>query len=107
MRVVIATVILWLLAGVQGKVRTSIAALADRQGLKFIILGALVGPVMGMSLSLVAVRMSNVGLASTLMALSPVILLPLGYWIFDEQITFRAVLGTAVALAGVAMIFLL
>ncbi len=107
MRVVIAAVILWLIAGVQGKVRESIAALEDRQGLKLIIIGAFVGPVMGMSLSLVAVRLSNVGLASTLMALSPVILLPLGYWIFDEKITFRAVMGTVVALAGVAMIFLL
>jgi drug/metabolite transporter (DMT)-like permease len=40
------------------------------------------------------------------MALPPVILLPLSYFAFREKIGWQAILGTVVALAGVAVLFL-
>jgi drug/metabolite transporter (DMT)-like permease len=40
------------------------------------------------------------------MALAPVILLPVDRWLFQGQITPRSVVGTLLALTGVAMIFL-
>jgi drug/metabolite transporter (DMT)-like permease len=58
-----------------------------------------------MTLSLAAVQLAPVAIASTLMALAPVILLPLAYCIFKERITQRAIVGTVVAMVGVAMIF--
>jgi len=51
------------------------------------------------------VQLTHVGIASTLMSLSPVILLPLSHRVFKERITPRTILGTVVALVGVAMIF--
>ncbi|MEA3397985.1 MAG: EamA family transporter, partial [Chloroflexota bacterium] len=63
--------------------------------------------ILGMTLSLAAVQLSDVGIASTLMTLSPVFLLPITHWIFHERIPVRAVMGALVTLAGVAMIFLL
>lgn len=106
MRVTIATVIIWLLALPVRQVRPSFTALRDRRALWYVIGGALVGPVLGMTLSLVAIQLSQVGIASTLMALSPILLLPLAHWIFREQVTLRAVTGTLVAMSGVAMIFM-
>lgn len=106
MRVTFAALAIWLLAAAQGEVRLTLAALRDRRIFAWILGGALVGPVLGMTLSLVAVQLSHVGIASTLMALSPIVMLPLGYGVFDERITFRAVAGTLVAMAGVGMIFL-
>ena len=47
-----------------------------------------------------------VGIASTLMSLSPIILIPLGHWIFHEQISPCSVAGTIVALVGATIIFL-
>jgi len=41
------------------------------------------------------------------MALPPILLIPLSAWAFGERITGRAVVGTAVALGGVALISLL
>jgi drug/metabolite transporter (DMT)-like permease len=53
-----------------------------------------------------AVQNTAVGIASTLMALSPIMLIPLERWVFDERVSPRAVIGTVIALAGSAMIFL-
>ncbi len=106
MRVVTATLVIWALAALQREARTTVSALRKQPARTFILAGALIGPVIGMSLSLAAVQLSHVGIASTLMALSPVLLLPLGHWIFQDRVTLRAVLGTVVAMFGVALIFL-
>jgi len=101
-----AALMIWLLALVQGEAGKTLVALRTPGALRWILGGVLVGPVLGMTLSLAAVQLTHVGIASTLMALSPIMLLPLARWIFHERITLRAVLGTAVAMIGVAMIFL-
>ena len=55
---------------------------------------------------MVGVQRAHVGIASTLMSLSPIIVIPLARWVFREQISPRAVAGTVVALAGATIIFL-
>ena len=40
------------------------------------------------------------------MALTPVILLPISYFIFHEKVGWQAIFGTIVAIAGVAILFL-
>ncbi len=107
MRITVAAAAIWILALLQQQARSSCVALRDRKVRLLIAGGTLVGPTLGMTLSLVAVQLSDVGIASTLMTLSPVFLLPITHWIFHERITVRAVMGTLVTLAGVAMIFLL
>lgn len=107
MRVTVAAAGIWLLALLRQQARSSFVALRDRQARRLIAGGVLVGPILGMTLSLAAVQLSDVGIASTLMTLSPIFLLPITHWIFHERITVRAVMGTLVTLAGVAMIFLL
>jgi len=41
-----------------------------------------------------------------LMALPPVIILPISYFVYKEKIGWQAVLGTVLAIAGVAILFL-
>jgi drug/metabolite transporter (DMT)-like permease len=74
--------------------------------LGLLALGALVGPLLGVSASLLAVQHAEVGVASTLMALPPVIILPISYFGFKEKIGWQAILGTILAIAGVAVLFL-
>jgi drug/metabolite transporter (DMT)-like permease len=40
------------------------------------------------------------------MALPPVIILPVSYFIFKERIGWQAIVGTIPAIAGVAVLFL-
>jgi drug/metabolite transporter (DMT)-like permease len=67
--------------------------------------GAFFGPFLGVSLSLVAVAHAPAGVAATIMAISPVILLPATRWRSGEPVTWRASLGALVALAGTAVLF--
>jgi drug/metabolite transporter (DMT)-like permease len=62
--------------------------------------------VIGASASLYAVQNTEVGIASTLIALPPVFLLPVGWVLFKERFDPVAVLGTLIAIGGVAVLFL-
>jgi drug/metabolite transporter (DMT)-like permease len=68
--------------------------------------GTLVGPVTGVMFSLLAVQLAPVGIASTLMALTPIMVLPLTATIFKERVSARALFGTVLAIVGVGLIFL-
>ncbi len=107
MRMVVAVMAMWLPALFNGQWRVTVRkTLENRKMLGHIALGATFGPFLGVWLSLVAVQATYVGVASTLMSLMPVIVLPILKWGFKEKITRRAVMGTLVALAGVALLFL-
>jgi drug/metabolite transporter (DMT)-like permease len=105
MRLTTASVVIWLWALIQGQVRPTIEGLRNKRARWAIVGGAITGPFMGMTFSLAAVQLTHVGIASTLMSLSPVFLLPLSHWIFKERISQRAIVGTVVAMVGVMMIF--
>jgi len=46
------------------------------------------------------------GEPTMLMALPPVIVLPLSYFVYKEKIGWQTLLGTVLAIAGVAILFL-
>jgi drug/metabolite transporter (DMT)-like permease len=106
-RMLAAALSVWLVAVLMGRAGLPFRSLAgDRRAAVAIGLATLIGPVAGVSLSLVAILHAPVGIASTLMALTPVLVLPLVRVLYREPISPRALLGTVVALAGVALIFL-
>ena len=97
---------IWLVALIQRQVLSTLhQANVQRSGLLYILAGAVFGPLIGVSLSLFAVQNTNVGIASTLIALPPVFLLPVGHFVFKEHISWRAVAGTVIAVAGVGLLF--
>jgi len=106
MRMLVASVTIWLFALLQKQVSATGQALKDKRALAFTAGGALTGPTLGIWLSMVAIQATPVGIASTLMALPPIILIPLERWIFHERVSSRAVVGTVVALVGAAAIFM-
>jgi drug/metabolite transporter (DMT)-like permease len=69
-------------------------------------LGAFFGPFLGVSLSLVAVKHTQAGVAATLMALVPVTILLPTVLVQKQRVSARAVLGAVVAVAGAALLFL-
>jgi drug/metabolite transporter (DMT)-like permease len=105
-RIFIAILVLWGLAGLRGEVRPTIAQWRNGKAFPAILAGTFVGPFLGIWLSLAAIQLTRVGIASTLMALPPVLLIPIGYFLYKERVSFRGMVGTVVALAGVALIFL-
>jgi drug/metabolite transporter (DMT)-like permease len=81
------------------------AARKNPRGLAFTGLGALLGPVTGVSLSLYAVQHTATGVAASLMALTPILVIPVAAIVYREAITARSVLGALLAVAGVILLF--
>lgn len=107
MRMSAAALFLWSLTMLSGRGPSTLRALRGNRGaLLPIVGGATTGPFIGVWLSLIAIQLTEVGIASTLMALSPIVLLPVGRLLFQERIGWRAVTGTLVAVGGVALLFL-
>ena len=83
------------------------SAIKDPVAMKYASVITLFGPALGVSLSLMAVRYANAGIASTLMALTPVIIIIPEVLIEKKRIRFKEIAGLAVSIAGVALFFLL
>lgn len=69
-------------------------------------LGSFFGPFLGISLSLYAVQKINPGVASTLIAITPILLIPYAFVFKKEKVTLREITGTCMALAGVGIMFI-
>ncbi|MBI3578349.1 MAG: DMT family transporter [Ignavibacteriales bacterium] len=78
----------------------------DKKAFKLTVLGAILGPYFGITLSLVSITYTNIGIAATLMAMTPIAILPLVKIIHKEVLSWRAIIGALVAVAGVAILFL-
>ena len=78
----------------------------DSYSTKVILIGTIFGPVLGITGSLIAIEYAKVGIASTLMATMPIIMLPISRFYFKEKIDWKAIIGAFVAVVGTAIIFL-
>ena len=81
-------------------------AMHDRKGLTVATATTIFGPFVGVGFSLMAVQYTAAGIASTLMAMTPIIILPPSYWLFHEKITWKAIIGAFVSVVGVSLFFL-
>lgn len=105
-RMLSAATVLWSYTLARGRVGYTLRQFAGRRRATLSILGgSFFGPFLGVSLSLLAVQLTAVGIASTLMALAPIFLLPVGRYLFKEDFGWAAVAGTLVATVGVVLLF--
>jgi len=79
------------------------AALRDRRAMQLTATGALLGPCIGVSLSLYAVAHAPAGVAAALMAMPPILVLPVAR-ARGEHVGVAGLVGAVVAVAGVALI---
>jgi drug/metabolite transporter (DMT)-like permease len=106
-RMLAAVLFVWIWAALERRARTTINSVRGKpRVIGLLALGAFVGPVLGVSSSLFAIQHAEIGVASTLMALTPVIILPISYFVFHEKVGWQAIVGTVLAIAGVAILFL-
>lgn len=106
-RMSVGAILLWSMAAFQGQAFRTVRKLrADRRASLAILGGAILGPFIGVWLALVSVQAALVGIASTLMAMPPILSLPLVRHVFRERISPRTLLGTLVAMAGIAVMML-
>lgn len=90
----------------RGKMGDLRDAIHDCKGMAVATATTIFGPFVGVGFSLMAVQYTAAGIASTLMAMTPIIILLPSYWLFHEKITWRAVLGAIISVVGVSLFFL-
>ncbi len=78
----------------------------DKSALGVTLIGTILGPFLGITFSLIAIENTKVGIAATLMSTMPIIMLPMVKYIYKEKLSWRAITGAIIAVAGVALIFL-
>lgn len=81
-------------------------AIKNRGAMTRLSIGAFFGPFLGVSFSLLSVKHTTTGVASTIMAIVPVLIIPPAVIFFKEKITFKELVGSIIAVGGVALFFM-
>ncbi len=105
-RAVAATIGVWLLVPFEGGFRHSIDALRDRTAARTMLGGAVFGPFIGVTLSLVALQRTETGVAAALMSAHPLVAILIAARAHGERLTQRLLLGALITFAGVVLLFL-
>ncbi len=105
-RMIMGAIFIWMCVLVVGKLPELRKALKDRHGMKCTAGGALIGPFIGVTLSMVAVTYIAAGVAQTLMSLMPVFIIPVIWVLYKQRTSWRGIAGAIIAVVGVAILFL-
>ena len=105
-RMILGALFVWGAITVMGKLPDIKKALKNKQGMKYVIVGAFIGPFVGVTLSTLAAYTIHVGIAQTLRSLMPVMIIPLVWFLFRQRTTWQGIVGAVIAVIGVAVLFL-
>lgn len=87
------------------KWKNVIATFSNSKAISRIGIGSFFGPFLGVSFSLIAVQNTSAGIASTLMAIVPVLIIVPSVMIFKQKITSREIFGAILSVVGVILFF--
>jgi len=73
---------------------------------KLLLAYGILGPWLGMGLSLYAFSQAPVGIVSTIISTPPAVMVPLAMILYHEKVGLGEILGTVLAITGVALLFL-
>ena len=80
------------------------AAARHGRAMSIMVLGSLVGPFLGVALSMIALRRCHAGVAATIFSTIPVLILPLVILLYREKVSVRAAAGAILSVLGVALL---
>ena len=83
-----------------------VAAIRHRRAMMLLGVGAVTGPFLGVALSLLALSYIQAGVASTIMAIAPILILPYAILVDKERVNRFTILGAFVAVLGLAILSL-
>jgi len=80
-------------------------AFMHKKGMTGIALGSFFGPFLGVSFSLLSIQHTETGIASTIMAIVPILIIAPSVLIFKQKVTIREIIGAVISVIGVALFF--
>ncbi len=106
MRLILGSLFIWIVLLGVGRLSDLRRALKSRDGMSNAAAGAFIGPFLGITLSMIAVTYTETGIAQTLMSLMPVLIIPIVWVLYRQKTGWQGMLGAAIAVVGVAILFL-
>jgi drug/metabolite transporter (DMT)-like permease len=91
---------------VLGKTGLILSGYKDKKGIRATLLGSFFGPFLGISFSLLAVKYTETGIAATIMAVVPILIIPPSIILFKQKFTWLEILGAFISVGGVVLMFL-
>ena len=107
MRMILGAAALWAALLIAGRSSELHTAIKNRNGIRETTAAAILGPFLGVTLSMVAVTYTQAGVAQTLLSLMPVMIIPVIWRLYKQKTSWRGILGAVTAVIGVAIIFLI
>ena len=78
----------------------------NKKSMSILAFAAFIGSFIGVSLSMLSIQYTSTGIASTIIALVPVLIIVPSVIVFHEKVTFKEVIAAFIAVAGTAIFFL-
>ncbi len=106
-RIFSATLVMYIIFRSMGKFKNPVRMFKnDKTAWKHTFVASFLGPYFGITASMIAVAYTYVGIASTLMATVPIMMLPVSKFYYKEELNWRSIIGAFIAVAGVSILFL-
>ena len=106
MRLFLGALFIWVVVLVLGRMPEVLRAARDMAAIRDTAAASLVGPYLGIIFSMVAVTLTETGVAQTLLSLMPVMIIPVVWILYGQRTSWRGIMGAVVAVLGVAIIFI-
>lgn len=81
-------------------------SITDLRAMKGITIGSIFGPFLGVSFSLLAIKYTKAGIASTIMAIVPVLIILPAIFLYRQKVTLLEAFGAIISVTGVALFFI-
>lgn len=106
LRMIAGMIGIWVISALRGQTGRTLRAAGDRRAMLYTLVGASLGPFIGVWLSLISAAYTKLGIGATLMATPPILMLPLARIAYRDRAGLLSIGGTLIAVAGVACLFL-
>ncbi len=106
-RMIVAAIAMWIVVLLLRRHIEVLRTSKDRKAIGAMFGGAVFGPFLGVWLSMVAITYTYTGVAATLMSLMPVMVIPIVWMIYGQRTSWRGFVGAAVAVVGIAILFIM
>lgn len=81
-------------------------AFKDKISMKYIVLGSVFGPFLGVSSSLLAMQYTSIGVSTTIAQLNVILIIPFSIILFKEKVSRIEIIASVFAFIGVALLFI-
>jgi drug/metabolite transporter (DMT)-like permease len=105
-RIIVGAIGFGIIIAFTGKTKSIIQSLKNKKALAGVTMGSFFGPFLGVSFSLVAIQNTSTGIASTIMAIVPILIIPPAAMLFKQKVSLLDYIGATISVGGVVLFFI-